>query len=46
MNFKKNSHFALFDSLANMPKILSLEVAYYTQTQAHTDRYHFYILLI
>ena len=23
-NFFKNSHFALFDSLANMPKILSL----------------------
>ena len=24
MNFLKNSHFTLFDSLANMPKILSL----------------------
>ena len=24
MNFFKNSHFTLFDSLANMPKILSL----------------------
>ena len=24
MNFLKNSHFTLFDSLANMPKVLSL----------------------
>ena len=38
MNFLKNSHFTLFDSLANMPKILKfISGISHTDTCTYTD---------